>query len=270
MQIQTLLRINQLTEAEYMDIVQYIDFENDSINEGIDKYKTKDTKAGAFSGVASYLKDMYNKLKTEINAVKQEVGMSFFEVSIMMQAAFKTPSVFGILKMFSFSIQKIAAAINGLTGLFRDGLMTVFTEMHKLGLFQKIQKGAMTADALIAKFPLLKTVTGPALAAFMLFTWINMTFIGNPKYDFDWSTMRDAFKGKASLAAVLTGPKGTLMLSLLGLGMITGAGFAWFGLIGNVLFALLYTGYNSIKNPNRKVLAICKKRMRKITRGKVK
>lgn len=250
MKLSTLNYIHTMTEDQYMDIVNNMDFE--SLNEG------------AMSDVKDYIRDIYSSMKSRIQDYIEDMAWDSLEVALMLQKVFRQPTMFNILKLFGFSIAKLTKAFFGLTDVMRDGLHGAFVEINKLSLLKKVQSGAMTMDELIAKYPVFKRVTGITLSAFMLFVWINMTFIGNPKYDFDWSGMKAAFAGKSSLAEVLTGPKGTMMMGLFALGVTTGLGFGWFGVAGNIAFALFFTGYEQLKDKNEVFLNKMRQGMNKI------
>ena len=243
-------QLHNMTETEYVHLVKDIDFE--SLQEGM------------FDGVKGYIVDMYNRVKQELQLVADEIEMSSIELALMLQKAFKEPTFFNFMKAFGFSIQKMLKAVLGLTELLHGGLQGIFIELNKLKIFQQVQSGAMSIDQVLSHYPMLKKVSGPVLAALILIGWINMTFIGNVKYDFKWDQMLNAVKGKETIASVLTGPKGMMFLALLALGTTTGFGVAWFGLAGNIIFALIYTAYTMVPNADRKALAVMKKKMRKM------
>ena len=95
-------------------------------------------------------------------------------------------------------------------------------------------------DEFLQRHPKIKRITGIAVAALLIYIWLNMTFTGNADYDFDMSDMILALGGGFSLSALFGGPEGTALLMLFATGML-GLSFPWPGpqhiqFIGAVLY----------------------------------
>lgn len=77
--------------------------------------------------------------------------------------------------------------------------------------------------------PFFKRAAGVAVAGMLIFIWLNMTFTGNPLYDFDLSDMVAALTGNFTLVEIFGGPEGTRLLMLFATGTLLGLSFPWPG-----------------------------------------
>ena len=98
----------------------------------------------------------------------------------------------------------------------------------------KTKVGKWTEDALrgldewLQNHPRLKRIGGYAVAALLIYIWLNMSFTGDISYDFDFSDVLTALSGKYALSTLFAGTEGTRLLILFATGMI-GLGFPWPG-----------------------------------------
>jgi GNAT superfamily N-acetyltransferase len=101
-------------------------------------------------------------------------------------------------------------------------------------------------------------MTGVVVAGMLAYIWFNMTFIGNPAFDFDMSNLLAAMGGKFALADIFAGSKGAALLMLFFTGSV-GLTFPWPG-PNKVKFILAILGTLAAKN---------KKRLRKASRPQI-
>lgn len=230
-----------LEQLSYDDYVSYIE----PTNEGIKDFA---------SGVSAHLKNIVNAIKDEFYKFHDKLSISKDEMKSVFSEMVKSRTFFSFLKAFGFSVRKIIQTIEQATSMIVNDLLHIFKEISESKIVQKINSGLLTVDDLIEKYPILNRITGFAVIGILLVGWINMTFVGNAKYDFNWSNMIQAAKGNQSLADVLVSSNGLMFLSLVMLGVTTGIGFAWLGLTGNIILALVYTGYYYSRNKSNRIL----------------
>lgn len=176
--------------------------------------------------------------KEVITAIATEAGLQFTQLLI----AFQNRDMFALLKAVGWSLKKLVVGIDKFLALIPAGLMKIMHQLHATGLVQKLQEGTAKIDDVLNKYPLLKKLAGPALAGFLLWIWMNMSFVGHFKFDMDLSMVIDAFRGVFSLADLFVSPQGLAMLALFAAGAITGIGVAWLGSnIANLLLGIVYT-----------------------------
>jgi hypothetical protein len=179
--------------------------------------------------------------------------------------AIKNKDVFGILKAFGFNIRLMFRAIGEFTKAVRGGLLEVFRALHRQKLFQALHNGTMKVDQVIQRYPKLAKVSGLVIAGLLLFIWLNMTFIGDLDYDFNFSDMAEALRGNFSLADLFTSPEGLMLMTLFGTGAAFGLSVPWLGKsLYNLILAIVYTGYTRIKGNDKKVLTNIHKKMKRM------
>ena len=112
-------------------------------------------------------------------------------------------------------------------------------------------------DGLLEKFPVIKKMGGPVVAAILLLVWMNMSFTGDWHSDMNMAPILKAFTGDYNLTELFLSDAGIEMLALLGLGMTVGLSFPWLQGLSTtkkVVAAFIYTfGYIFLKkklNPN--------------------
>lgn len=196
------------------------------------------------------LKKVFNDLKRELKNIARQFKLSYQDLI----KAFKNRDVFGVLKAFGFKIKLAFKAINELTKFVRGGLFEVFREIARTRTFQKIRSGAVKVDEVLNAYPVLKKMTGIAIAGLLLWIWLNMTFIGDLDYDFNFGDMADALAGKFSIAELFTSAQGLMLMTLFGTGFAFGLSVPWLGKsLYNFILALVYTAYAKLKDPESKV-----------------
>jgi hypothetical protein len=192
----------------------------------------------------SFLIKTFGKLKDFINQIVTDFKIGIKDVI----AAFKQHDVFALLKAVRFEVKVLLKSIHAFTGLIPKGLIKTFEKLHETRAFKKLASGAMKVDELMDQHPVLKKVAGLALAGFLLWIWLSMSFTGNPAFDFDMNSVFDALHGSFSIYDLFVSPEGMAMLTLLAAGMFTSIGPTWLGSsIYNLLVALVYTGASKLK-----------------------
>jgi len=209
--------------------------------------------------IAGGLVRVFNDLRYNI----QKVGKDFMMNLNDLISAFKNRNVYDMLKAFGFNFKLVFRAIGAFTNALKGGLLEVFKEMARTKTFQKIRAGAIKVDEVLNKYPILKRITGIVIAGLLLYIWLNMTFIGDLDYDFNFSDTVAALHGTFSIADLFTSPEGLMLITLFGTGFALGLSVPWLGKsLYNLTLAIIYTGYAKLKGDKKK-LAEIKNKMRK-------
>ena len=112
------------------------------------------------------------------------------------------------------------------------------------GFKQAIEGGKVAAkqvDEWMKKYPILKKIGGPIIAAILVFIWMNMSFTGDWDSDFDLTPMLKAMMGEFDIAELFLSKAGIEMLGLLALGMGTTLSFPWLtGISGTARLAVAF------------------------------
>lgn len=199
----------------------------------------------------------FGSIKSEIMKIADDLGIGIKDVL----NAFKSGTIFDLLKALHFNLVVLLKAINALSGLVRQGLFSIFKDIAKTGAFQKIQKGVMRVDELFDKYPILRKVTGPVVAGLLFYMWTQMTFIGNLDYDFDFTSIMQALQGKYTLADLFASPQGLMMATLFTTGGLISV--PWLGATTyNLVLALVYTGYKYYSGSDNSILKKLHQRIR--------
>jgi len=223
-------------DAEYLDYLNVLKEINNPnyLEEGvIDRFKN----------IGAELKKIFKNFREEIVKVAQDTGIGIDSVV----AGFRNRNMYAILKGFGFSIKSMLGALSKVSELWRNGLFAVFHEIANTGMMKKIQSGAAKADEILKKYPILKKLSGVLIAALLVYIWMNMTFIGDLDYDFNFEAVFNALMGNFSIEQLFTGASGIMLLTLFATGSI--ASVPWLGSLPyNLLLALVYTATKYAKN----------------------
>ena len=112
---------------------------------------------------------------------------------------------------------------------------------------QALEKGKLAAehvDKLMKKYPILKKIGGPVIAAILVFIWMNMSFTGDWDSDFDLTPILKAMMGEFDIAELFLSTAGVEMLGLLAMGMASSLSFPWLKGVsgtGKLAIAFVYT-----------------------------
>jgi len=209
--------------------------------------------------LARGLVKVFQELRYNIQKIGRDFTMNLNELII----AFKDRNVYDMLKAFGFNFRLVFRSIQAATGALRGGLLEIFKELARTKTFQKIRRGAIKIDDVLNKYPKLKKVTGFVIAGILLYIWLNMTFIGNFDYDFNFADVVAALQGTYSVAELFASPEGLMLITLFGTGAAYGLSFPWLGKsLYNLTIAIIYTGYAKLKGDKKK-LAKLKRKMKK-------
>ena len=194
--------------------------------------------------LGDFFKKIFSPLKKVFEHVKENVGMGVEQFA----AAFKAKNVFQLMKAIKFNLNLLFKGVMAASALVNKGLMKVFGAISKTDTFQKLREGVVKIDEVLERWPILKKVTGIALAGLLFWIWLNQSFIGRVDADFDMSTIGYALMGDYSLTDLFASEDGLAMLVLLGSGML-GLSFPWLGHnIANLIVAIAYTGYKQLRD----------------------
>lgn len=209
---------------------------------------------------------VFKDFTTEIKSLVSQFKINTSDLLL----AFKQKDMFNILKAFGFNIKLIFRSIVEVSNLVRNGLFEIFKSIYQTKAIQKIKQGTLKIDAFLDKYPLLKKVGGVAIAGLLLYLWLNMTFIGNLDYDFNFTDVVAALKGSFSITNLFVSPEGLMLVGLFGTGAVFGLSLPWLGkTIYNLMLAIFYTIYFKYKNQNLSFKEIAEKIKKKLKIEKV-
>ncbi len=233
---------NMLTEDYFFEYLE------EGILDNIRKMRLSRELLKVFRDLKSGLEKIGRDFKLNLNDLFQSI---------------KNREVYNVLRSFGFNFKLIYRSINELTKFLRGGLLEIFREMTRHKTFQKIRSGVIKVDQVLDKYPLLKKITGIAVAGILLYIWFNMTFIGDLDYDFNFTDTIAALSGTFSLTNLFMSPEGLMLLTLFGSGFAFGLSFPWLGKSAyNLIVAIVYTGYAKIKGDKKK-LNMMKRKMKR-------
>jgi hypothetical protein len=221
-------------------------------------------------GVFDYLQKMkitsgLVRVFRDLRSGLEKVGRDFKIGIPDLVDAIKQRDVFMLFKAFGFNIRLMFRAVGEFTKAVRGGLLEIFRAMHRQKIFAKLRSGAIKIDEVIQKYPKLAKVTGIVVAGLLLFMWVNMTFIGDLDYDFNFSDLVDALRGNFSIADLFLSPEGLMLITLFGTGVVFGLSVPWLGKsLYNLILAIVYTGYARIKGKEKKTLVGIQKKMKQM------
>jgi len=192
-------------------------------------------------------KDRYNEplskhptlrkaMTSELNKLYKDVGVERDNLV----KAIKEKSVFRAVKAVGLGSGKVLL----------DGLNTIDSAVNFAAdkvaatkAIQGLQKKLITVDSFLDQYPKLKTVTGTAIAGFLTYQWLRMSFSGNLDSDYDLSNIPEAIAGNIGFADVLATPQGVKGMGLLAAGLATGGMTTlWLGGRRGMMMAAAYTG----------------------------
>lgn len=203
--------------------------------------------------LAEFIGGIKGKVGKILNYVKTtfvEIGDDLKSAGAEIIKAFKDKSIFAILKSFGFSLGKMLSSVEKATGLIHKGVHKTFEELHRTAVFKAIAKGTKKIDEVLEQYPILKKITGPAVAGLLILTWLNMTFVGNFDYDMDITSWFDAALGNFNLYEYFASPRGLTMLAFLASGVLSGGvlSVAWLGSThANLAAAVSYAALKKVR-----------------------
>ena len=215
-------------------------------------------------------KDRYNEplskhptlkaaMTSELNNLYKDVGVERDNLV----NAIKEKSVFRAVKAVGLGVGKVAL----------DGMKAVDSAVNfgadkvaSTKAIKGLQKGLIKVDSFLDQYPKLKTVTGTALAGFLSYQWLYMSFSGNLDSDYDLSSIPEAIAGNIGFTEILATPQGVKGMGLLAAGLATGGlSTLWLGGRRGMMLAAAYTGAKKLgdKKTENKLFA----KMRQLVKG---
>ena len=195
-------------------------------------------------GLPSILTSLWKQYKEAISKISEEFGIGVEDVV----KAFKERSVFKFLKAVKFSLKTAVKAIHETVSLLHKGLAKAITELHRSGAFKHVETSAKAVDDILNKYPILKKLSGLAIAGFLIWMWLNMSFSGDAKSDFALDDVVLALAGNYSVYDLFASPVGIQGLIQLAAGV---SGVSLFTYLNsntfNFMLALFYTAAKRLK-----------------------
>jgi hypothetical protein len=198
--------------------------------------------------LTSELQKLLKELKGVAQSISEEFGLGIQEVI----NAFRQRDVFKLLKAVKFNLYTLFKAVHAFLKFETKALVAIFKEISNSKLGEALKRGATSIDEVLDKYPLLKKLSGPVIAGLLIYVWLNMTFIGDPSFDFDLSLILLALAGHFSIHDLFATPEGLLALALLGTGLASAGliSVSWLGSnIANFVVALVYTALTKFGAP---------------------
>ena len=210
---------------------------------------------------------VFKNFKSGIMRIANEFKINTSELI----AAVKNKSIFGVLKAFGFNIGLMFRAVGEASKALRGGLLALFKQLYETKVMHKIRSGAMSVDKFLSQHPKIKKVGGLVVAGLLLYIWLNMTFIGDLDYDFNFTNTVEALHGNFSIADLFASSEGLMLITLFGSGSAFGLSMPWLGRTAyNLILALVYTGFYRYISPDKRKFNDSLKKLRaKVGLGKV-
>lgn len=237
----------EFTNTEYIFEDQYVDIsyrDYQIVLEAIENGDDIEMLAeGIASNIGSKLKGVLGNFLKDIRKITSELQLPMKDVIM----GLKHRSMFDVLKAFGFKIKALVKAVSKASDLLRDGLMVVFDELASTGVLQKLHAGTMKIDEVLSRHPILKRLTGIVIVGILVYIWLNMTFIGNLDYDFNFSNVIKAFNGSFTVNAIFSGKSGLMLITMFATGSVFS--FPWLGgTAANLTLAVIYTSYVLVRD----------------------
>ena len=105
--------------------------------------------------------------------------------------------------------------LDGMKVVVDDAVNVGADKLAKTRMIQGLQKGTIKVDEFLDKYPKLKTASGVAIAGFLTYQWLYMSFSGNLDSDYDLSSIPEAVAGNIGFTEILATPQGVKGMGLL-------------------------------------------------------
>lgn len=222
--MQPIVQDYMVEEAEYREFLLFVTSKTDArLNEGV----FKDITVG-ISMKLDFIREIARQLKIEASELVK---------------LFMDKDVFKFFQRIGWNLKKlfnIAKKGFKLAGILAD---VIAEYAEKKGISKWTEAEFKKLDGYLKKHPKTKKIIGVGVASILIFIWLNMSFTGDPAYDFNFSDVLDALSGDISLTDIFTGKEGIKLMLLFTTGMITGLSFPWIGatsvqFVGGVIYSL--------------------------------
>jgi hypothetical protein len=231
-----------MTEAMSLDEIQlYSEFCNWAVKQ---EFLSEEMMSESLKNVILFVKDMAvqigRKLKDVINILLEKTVFALFA-----KLGWNWNKVMELVKAGYGIVRKITNFLPDLmASLVTKGLDKVLSSKNK----EDLKKVRDAIAEFIEKHNIVKLLAGVGLAAFIIYVWLNMSYIGDPLFDFDMSDIVMALAGRLNPAIYLTSNDGIKMLILLATGL-AGISFAWFSTPVNLAITMISTLAKLFKKP---------------------
>jgi hypothetical protein len=166
-------------------------------------------------------------IKAKVEFVKKLATDTSFKFSDLLKL-FKNKQIFKFFALIKFSFTQLHKLLKQGFKIYQSFLDAISEFVAQTGVGQWKEARLKELDAFLRKHPKLSRVAGVAVASLLVYIWFNMTFTGDPAFDFDMSDLLAALAGKFTLATLFGGTQGTKLLLLFATGAI-GLSFPWPG-----------------------------------------
>lgn len=164
----------------------------------------------------------------------------------------KNSEVFRFFQEFKFDWKRIVDAFNKASKAYSkivNFLPDLATDLAQLGLGEigktqlgsKAKETSIVVNNWIKKHKTVLMVSGAVLAILLIVIWFNMSYIGDPDYDFDFSDVLNALLGKMTLIDFLSSREGIKSIVLLATGVLGLNPFKYFGTGVDIAISLTRT-----------------------------
>ena len=166
-------------------------------------------------------------IKAKIDFVRKLSKDTRFKFSDLLKL-FKNRLVFKFFALLKFSFVKLHSLLKQGFKIYQSFLDAISDFIAKSGVGRWTEARLKELDNFLKTHPKLRRVAGIAVAALLMYIWFNMTFTGDPNFDFDMTDLLAALAGKFTLSSLFAGTQGTKLLLLFATGAI-GLTFPWPG-----------------------------------------
>jgi hypothetical protein len=222
--IQPIIQEHIVEETEYFDFLLFV------------KSKTyKRLNEGVFSDISA-------SIRKKLDFIRELASQLKIEASELVKL-FMNKEVFKFFQRIGWNLKKlfdIAKKGFKMASILAD---TIAEYAEKKGISKWTETEFKKLDEYLKKHPKTKRIIGVGVASILIFIWLNMSFTGDPTYDFNFSDMLDALAGNVTLSSIFTGKEGIKLMLLFTTGVVTGLTFPWIGatsvqFIGGVIYSL--------------------------------
>ena len=175
--------------------------------------------------------DMFGSLKSKIQS-KIEFFQALADISKQkledLVVLFKDSRVFKFFQHINFNLKFFFDLIKKGFKVYNDVQKAIaqYVAESKIGKFTQDKMQGL--DAFLKNHPVLRRISGVAVAGLLLYIWMNMSYTGDFSYDFDFSDILSSLSGNFSLETLFAGVDGTRLLLLFATGLV-GLSFPWPG-----------------------------------------
>ena len=192
-------------------------------------------------------------IKEKFDFIKELAIETGFKIKDLFKL-FLNKGVFKFFQLIKWSIKELFAIVKKGFDAYLNIQNAIAEYVQKNKIVQWTIQEVEKLDAFLQKHPKTKRIVGVAVAGFLIWCWLSMSFTGHPLDDFDITMVFASLTGKATLTNVFGTSSGIKMLMLLATGIITGVSFP-------------YVGTNLVKFTVAVLVTLAKMIKEKLTKG---